>query len=189
MKRTVVVAALVAAVAIVATSCGSSPAQATNDPVSQFIREARRSAPEGAILGIGTSNLPNMAIARSTAEARARAEIARQVEVVVTNMIEVVTIASEAERDALLSYQSDTTRTLANQTQQGATIFDENVINGNQITIVILTVDALRNGIMGANESMSKLSPHAGAAFFSLDRMDAELAKQNALPPVVRDQN
>jgi len=190
MKRTVVVAALVAAVAIVATSCGSSPAQAPaqdNDPVSQFIREVRRGAPENALLGIGTSSHSNRGLARTTAETRARAEIARQVEVVVKNMITDYTAGSEADQNALLSFQENVTRTLSQQTQSGAIIRDETSINGEQIVIVMLTTDALRNGVMGASQTAAALAPHMGSAQWALDRMDQALSQQNALPPVLRN--
>ena len=190
MKRTIVVAALVAAVAIVATSCVSGPAPAPaqdNDPVSQFIREVRRGAPENALLGIGTSSHSNRGLARTTAETRARAEIARQVEVVVKNMITDYTAGSEADQNALLSFQENVTRTLSQQTQSGAIIRDETNINGEQIVIVMLTTDALRNGVMGASQTAAALAPHMGSAQWALDRMDQALSQQNALPPVLRN--
>ena len=190
MKRTIAVAAIVAAVAIAATSCVSGPAPAAgpvNDPVSDFIREVRRGAPENALLGIGTSNHTNRGLARTTAETRARAEIARQVEVVINNMILDYTAGSEAQQAALLSFQQNVTSSLAQQTQRGAIIQDETNIGGEQIVIVVLTTDALKNGVMGASQSAAALAPHMGNAMWALDRMDQALSQQNALPPVVRN--
>jgi hypothetical protein len=183
MKKTIVVAAIVAAVAIAATSCGSSPA--ANDPVSQFIREARRNAPEDALLGIGRAKNANESLSHSAAEARARAEIARQVEAVVTNMITDYNAGSEADPSASLSFQENITRTLAQQTQKGATIIDENYINGTTIVVVMLPKATLRNEIMGASQSAAALAPHMGSAQWALDRMDQALQQQNALPPVI----
>jgi len=185
MKMTFVAAAMIAAVALAA--CGTAPAAApAADPVGDFIREVRRGAPENALLGIGTSNHTNRGLARTTAETRARAEIARQVEVVVTNMIVDYTAGSEAEMQALLSFQENVTRTLAEQTQRGAVIRDETRIGGEQVTIVMITSDSLRQGLLGASQSAHALAPHMGSAQWALERMDQALNDHNDLPPVLR---
>jgi hypothetical protein len=159
---------------------------ATFTPVSDFIREVRRGAPENAMLGIGTSNHSNRGLARTTAEARARAEIARQVEVVVRNMINDYTAGSEAEQQALMQFTETVTQTLAQQTQRGAIVRDENLIGGEQITVVMLTRDAMSNELMSASQSAAALAPHMGSAQWALERMDNALATQNGLEPVVR---
>jgi len=179
--RKVFFAAFVAVVVLFATSCASVP-----DPVSEFIRDARRNAPENALLGIGSSTHSNRSLARNAAEARARAEVARQVEAVVSNMMTDYTAGSEAEQRALLQFTENVTRTLAQQTQRGAAIADEAAINGEQIVVVILTSDALKNGIMSASQSAAALAPHMGSAQWALERMDNALATQNGLEPVVR---
>ena len=193
MKKVFFVA-LVAAATIMA-SCGSGTAPVAvapgrqQDPVSLFIRDARRSAPENALLGIGSSNHNNRSLARQAAEARARADIARQVESVVKSMINDYTAGSEAETNALLQFTESVTQVLAQQTQRGAVIHDEDVINGETIVVVILTSDAMRNGVMSASQSAAALAPHMGAAQWALDRMDNALATQNGLEPVVRRQD
>jgi hypothetical protein len=190
MKRGLL-AALAATVAFAAASCGTAPATQApqTDPVSDFIREVRRGAPENALLGIGASNHSNRSLARSSAEARARAEIARQVEVVVENMITVYVAGSEADQNAVLSFQEDITRTLTQQTQRGAIIRDEVFINGEQVMIVMLTSDALRDGIMTGSQAAAALAPHMGSAQWALERMDQALATQNGLEPTVRRQD
>jgi len=186
MKRVLVLVALTVAAAAVAVSCGSAPAP-TGDPVSDFISETRRNAPENALLGIGTSTHSNRAMARNVAEIRARAEIARQLDVVVRNMVTDYMAGSEAEPEALLSFQESVTQTLAESQLRGAIIFNERSINGEQVTIVMLTSDNIAAEIMSAHQSAAALAPHANAAMWGVDRMERALSEQNALPPVMRD--
>jgi len=183
--------ALAAAAAFALASCGTAapaaapPPQA--DPVSDFIRETRRGAPENALLGIGTSTHANRAMARSTAEIRARAEIVRQLDVVVRNMVTDYMAGSEAEPEALLSFQESVTQSIAASQLRGAIVRDEINVGGEQVTIVMLSSDNVANEIMTAHQSAAALAPHANAAMWALDRMERALAEQNGLPPVLRD--
>jgi len=190
MKRTSVIFALAVSMAFFVTSCGSAPAAAPPvqaDPVSDFIRETRRNAPEDALLGIGTSTHSNRAMARTTAETRARAEIVRQLDVVVRSMITDYMAGSEAEPEALLSFQESVTQTLAASQLRGAVIRDELNVGGEQITIVMLSSSNVANEIMSASESAAAIAPHMGAAMWALDRMDRALSEQNLAPSVVRN--
>ena len=194
MKRKSVFAsgALIVAAALIAVSCASAPPPAAApvaqaDPVSEFIREVRRGAPENALLGIGTSTHSNRGLARTTAETRARAEVARQVEVVVRNMVEDFTAGSEAEQGALLQFTTNVTQTLTQQAQSGAIIRDETFINGEQITVVMFTRDAMNNGLMNAHQASQALAPHANAAMWAVDRMDRALGAEISLEPTIRN--
>ena len=156
------------------------------DPVSEFIRAVRRTTPENALIGIGSSSHSNHRLAISAAESRARLEIARQVEAVVTSMISDYAAGSEAAPQALRQFTESVTRTLAQQTQRGAVIADFNRINGEQIVIVTLPIESLRDGLMSASQSAAALAPHMGSAQWALERMNDALAMQNRLEPVVR---
>ena len=189
MKRTSVILALAVSMAFFAASCGSAPATppVQADPVSDFIRETRRNAPEDALLGIGTSTHSNRAMARTTAETRARAEIVRQLDVVVRSMITDYMAGSEAEPEALLSFQESVTQTLAASQLRGAVIRDELNVGGEQIAIVMLSGSNVANEIMSASESAAAIAPHMGAAMWALDRMDRTLSEQNLAPAVIRN--
>ena len=190
MRRTsIIILVLVVLMAFFATSCGSVPAAppVQADPVSDFIRETRRNAPEDALLGIGTSTHSNRAMARTTAETRARAEIVRQLDVVVRSMITDYMAGSEAEPEALLSFQESVTQTLAASQLRGAIIQDELNVGGEQVTIVMLSSSNVANEIMSASESAAAIAPHMGAAMWALDRMDRVLSEQNMEPPVIRN--
>jgi len=190
MKRRFILVALAVTVAFVAASCGSAPAPAPAahvDPVGDFIRDVRRNAPEDALLGIGTSTHSNRAMARTVAETRARAEITRQLDVSVRNMITDYMAGSEAEPEALLSFQENITQTLAASQLRGAVIRDETNIGGEQITIVMLSSSNVANEIMTASQAASQLAPHMGSAQWALERMGNALAEQNEAPPVIRN--
>jgi len=188
MKRTSLILALaVSLVAFVATSCGTAAPSAASDPVSDFIREVRRGAPENAILGIGSSNHSNRGLARTAAETRARAEVARQVDVMVRNMVLDYTAGSEAEQQALLQFTETVTQTLAQQAQRGAIIRDEINIGGEQVTVVMFTGEAFGSGLMDAHQSAIALAPHANQAMWAAERMNRALAEQATTDPVIRN--
>jgi len=181
MKKISAVLAIAVVVTLAFAACATAPAAPPQpDPVSEFIREVRRGTPENAILGIGTSTHANRGLARTTAETRARAEIARQVDVSVRNMILDYTAGSEAEMQALLQFTESVTQTLTQHAQRGAVIRDENFINGEQITVVMLSEDSLRQGLLNASQSAAALAPHMGNAMWALDRMNEALGTINA---------
>ncbi|MCL2193102.1 MAG: LPP20 family lipoprotein [Treponema sp.] len=181
-------AALVVAVAFAAASCGTAaPAVAPGDPVGDFITEARRNANENALLGIGTARHSNRALATQTATARALADIARQLNVVVSNMITDYIAGSEAEPQAMLAFQESVTQTLARERLVGTRPIAERMIDGEMVVVMELAPSNAATNIMNASESAAALAPHMGAAMWALDRMDQALQQQNMAPPVIRN--
>ena len=174
-------------IAACASAPAPAPAAAVADPVGDFIRGVRNNAPEDALLGIGTSTHSNRAMARTIAETRARAEITRQLDVSVRNMITDYMAGSEAEPEAMLSFQENITQTLATSQLRGAIIRDEANLGGEQITIVMLSSSNVANEIMTASQAAAQIAPHMGAAQWALDRMNSTLLEQNAAPPVIRN--
>jgi len=126
-------------------------------------------------------------MARSTAEARGRAEITRQLNVVVSNMVIDYMAGSEADQAALLSFQESITQTLAHSLLRGATVRDEINVNGEQVTVVMLSSANVANEIMEANRAAAALAPHMANAQWALERMGRALEAQNMAPPVLRD--
>jgi len=190
MKRMFVALAVAASVALIATSCGTAPAAGpaavAGDPVGDFISEARRNSNENALLGIGTARHSNRALATQTASARALADLARQLNVVVSNMITDYIAGSEADPSAMLAFQESVTQTLARERLVGARPIAERMIDGEMVVIIELAPDNAATNIMSASQAATALAPHMGAALWALDRMDDALAQQNREPPVVR---
>jgi len=190
MKRFFSLVFVVAAIFIV-VSCGSAaqtqPQQIRQgDPINEFIREVRRNTPENAILGIGSSNHSNRNRANSTAEQRARAQVTRQIESVVSNMVIDYSASSEAQPQALLQFSEEVSRTLAQQTLRGATIPDQIYENGESVVVVMITAESFRNGVINASRSAAALAPHMANAQWALERMDNALKANNMREPVVQ---
>jgi hypothetical protein len=94
---------------------------------------------------------------------------------------------SEAEPQALLSFQESITQTLAANVLRGAVVRDEISIGNEQVTIVMLTTDNIASEIMSASQSAAALAPHMANAQWALERMNQALAEQNAAAPVLRN--
>ncbi|MCL2191128.1 MAG: hypothetical protein FWB79_03980 [Treponema sp.] len=191
MKKAIFVA-LVVAVAFAAVSCAGAPpaAQAPADPVGDFITEARRNAPEHALLGIGVAPMPNPAqrsLPTQTATARAMADLARQLNVVVSNMITDYIAGSEADPQAFMAFQESVTQTLARAQLVGARPAAERLIDGQLVMIVELAPSSAADNILSASQSAAALAPHMGAAMWAMDRMEQAMEQQNLTPPIIRN--
>ncbi|MCL2519801.1 MAG: hypothetical protein FWE37_02175 [Spirochaetaceae bacterium] len=189
--KKILVLALIAVVITGCVSTDSSARTSSGDPISDFVSQSRRNAPEGAIMGVGIARIGTAGRqqAMTISETRGRAEIARQVEVVVTNMITDFVQSSEANPAAALSFQESVTRTLSQQTQRGARIYDQRTFGDEVVTVVILSVADLRREVASASQSAAALAPHMANAQWALERMDQALANINAQPPVLNSGN
>jgi len=193
-KKRVFLVALATAVVFIVASCATAPAsgstfvqaQPTVDPASEFAGNARRTAPEGAIVGIGSASHANEGLARASAEARARAEVTRQIDSVTRTMINDVIIGSEQE-PAVIQFTESVTQTLAARRLQGALIVDEARFGNRQLMVVRISRGDIETEIRSAAQAHAALAPHVNAGLWSIDRMDEALRENNMAPPVVRD--
>ena len=189
MKRTFALIALVVTVSLIATSCAGAPAAQApqGDPIGDFITDARRNAPENALLGTGTARHSNRALATQTATTRALANLAIQLNVMVSNMMTDYIAGSEADPQAMLAFQENVTQTLARQQLVGARPVAERMIDGQMVVIMELSPSNAATNIVSASQSAAALAPHMGAAAWALERMDQALQQQNMAPPMIRD--
>ena len=196
MKRICVFVTLAVAMVFAAASCASAPAapqqhiQPAADPVTEFINNTRMAAPEDALMGIGTARLANRNMSRTLAETRARAEISRQLDNVVSNMVDDFTAANEFDHQAVLSWQMSVTRSLSESQLRGASIFREfTAPDGEHVTVVLLSGSNTATEILSAVESAARLTPGADAAMWATDRMDRALDQNRQAPLEIRDFN
>jgi len=98
---------------------------ATTGGVPSEITKARRSAPEDAIVGVGTAKMGTLNMSRTTAATRARADISNVLSSAVSNMFRDFNAASEVDRDANMAYQESFTRTISDSNISGAVIVEE----------------------------------------------------------------
>jgi len=207
MKKIIgVAAALCFALGFV--SCGSSPKTAgtttttttTTTPaetklperriggtVPQFVKDAIKKAPEDALVGIGTAKAASLSLARTTASTRARAEISRQMNTMIQDMVRDYSAGSEVDTKAALSFQENMTVALSKSTLTGSSIVDEDQDdNGNYWVVVMLSkVNTVKE--INQAQAAARLAVPAMASFNAEDRMNAAFDRAYGLELGVGD--
>ena len=104
------------------TGCKSKPPQAELNLFPDSIRTAVINAPGDILVGVGTANLSSLAQSRTISTNRARAEIARQMNSMVEDMIRDYQASSEVDPRAALAFQENITVTLSAADVSGARV-------------------------------------------------------------------
>jgi len=167
--------------------CGSTP-KATADQGNDrnvpnsfpdFVKKAVRNAPEDALIGIGTAKLASLSQSRTVAATRARAEISRQMNTMVQDMVRDYQASSEVDPGAAISFQENMTVALSKSTLTGASIVDEDGDpNGNWWVVVMLNKSNVVNEINQA-QAAARLAVPAMASFNAEARMNAAFDRVN----------
>jgi len=183
MKKTLLVSLCLFA-AFIMMACGTSGGSSgggrtTSDGraiaggVPQFVREASRNAPEDALIGIGTARMASLGQSRTVATTRARAEISRQMNSMISDMITDYTAGSEVDHSAVVSYQENITTALSRSRLVGASVVDEDQdASGNYWVVVVMGKSNVVNEINQAH-AQARLAVPAMAAMNAADRMEA----------------
>jgi len=159
------------------SSVASKPERKIGGNVPQFVKDAAKNAPEDALVGIGTARAQSLGLARTTAATRARAEISRQMNTMIQDMVRDYSGGSELD-SAALSFQENFTIALSKSTLTGSTIVQEDTDeNGNYWVVVMLSKDNRVKEIISAQEAAKKLSPAAMASFNAEERMNKAFDK------------
>jgi hypothetical protein len=141
--------------------------------VPQFVKDALKKAPEDALVGIGTARAASLSLARTTATTRARAEISRQLNTMIQDMVRDYSASSEVDPSAALSFQENITVALSKSTLTGSVPVEEDQdANGNYWVVVMLSKTNTVNEITQA-QAAAKLAVPAMASFSAEDRMNA----------------
>ena len=179
MKKTFFVS-LVLLMFIAAVSCVSAggasdkpaPERKVDSRVPQFVKDAVKNAPEDALVGIGTARMASLSQSRTISATRARAELSRQMDTIIRDMIRDYTAGSEVDHSAVVSFQENITVALSQARLQGSSVVNEDVDEaGNYWTVVMLnktrTVQEINQAV-----SAAKLAVPAMASFDAEDRMN-----------------
>jgi len=174
----------VLAVMLVVASCGSSPASSSsgqtanqgrraNSSIPLSIRDAMKNVPEDALIGVGTAKMATLNQSRTISSTRARAELSRQMDSIVRDMVRDYTAGSEVDHSAVLSFQENITVALSQARLVGATIVEEDEdTKGNYWTAVMLSKNGAVNEINQA-VAAAKLKVPKMASFDAEARMNA----------------
>jgi hypothetical protein len=188
-KMIILLAVCVLALSACATTSepsGASEASGTGNGkegikgVPAFVNETYLNASEDVLVGIGTYKIggdtSRMSIGKTVAETRARADIARQLQVMVKDMITDYTAASELDPQAKIAFEENITQSLAKADLQGSKIIRMDVVDG--VMWVIMEYSKLLAGKdLNAASAAAKLAVPAAAAFDALSRMDTAFDK------------
>jgi hypothetical protein len=194
MKKTLFVCVSLLAI-LIAASCAStggvkdgSPPVAGKNPDLQSnrrvnssiplsIRDAMTNVPEDALIGVGTAKMASLNQSRTISSTRARAELSRQMDTVIRDMVRDYTAGSEIDPSAVLSFQENITVALSQARLVGASIVEEDEdANGNYWTAVMLSKSGAVNEINQA-VAAAKLRVPAMASFDAESRMNEAFNK------------
>ena len=171
-------------------SCGSKPAPAPapkkDTGFPKFVQDALFNAPEDVLVGIGNAKLASLSQSRTISTNRARAEIARQMETIVQDMIRDYQASSEVDPKAAISFQENITVSLSKATLQGSRTVAQNSDDSGQVwTVVYLGKNNVAEEINQA-QSAARLAVPAMASFNAEDRMNAAFASVKGQDAQVR---
>jgi predicted small lipoprotein YifL len=200
MKK-ILVFALTAAVLSALAGCGSSepatlpPSQpAALAPVGlgggvpQFVNDAYINASEDVLIGIGTykigADASKMSTGMTFAQTRARADIARQLDSIIKNMITDYVATSELDPAASLSFQESVTQALAKAELKGAKVVASQTDSNGLLWVVMEYSKSAAANDYSAAAAAGKLAVPAAAAFDAVSRMENVFDKAAAGGPV-----
>ncbi|MDR1900551.1 MAG: hypothetical protein LBQ55_11115 [Treponema sp.] len=179
--------------ASVSASGGSSaaapaPAQQVElKGVPDFVNKAFLGASEDVLIGVGTykigNDLSKMSTGKTFAETRARADISRQLQSIVKNMITDYTASSELDPSASLSFQEEITQALSKSDLRGARTIAMDSENGLLWVVMEYSKSNAANDYNAA-ASAAKLAVPAAAAFDAMARMENAFDKAAGGGPI-----
>jgi hypothetical protein len=165
--------------------CGSSPAAQSGgggmtDETLPWAKEYSN-ASEDVLVGVGLyrmgDDLSKMNTAKTFAESRARAEIARQLQIIVKNMLNDYTATSELDPSASLSFQEDVTQSLTKVSLSGVKSLNQGTYKGVYwVAMEYSKSNAAKDVDQVANAA--KLKVPQVQAFNAIDRMNAAFDKE-----------
>jgi hypothetical protein len=168
----------------------SAPAQSSAPSlggVPQFVNDAYKNASEDVLVGVGTYKIGNdaskMSAGKTYAETRARADLSRQLQTIIKNMIIDYQANSELDPKAALSFQEEITQALSRADLKGAKIIEMQTDSGILWLVMEYSKSAAANDYSAA-QAAAKLAVPAAAAFDALSRMDNQFDKLAGGGPV-----
>lgn len=196
MKKNVVLS-MTALIALSMAGCASAPKADPNasgpmgaglSGVPSFVNDAYLNASEEVLIGIGTYKIGNdmskMGTGKIFAETRARADIARQLDTIVKNMVNDYTATSEVDPEAVVSFQENITQALAKAELKGARTIKMDRDNNGLLWVVMDYSKSAAAAEVNQAASAARLAVPAAAAFDALSRMETAFSKEAGGGPV-----
>jgi hypothetical protein len=197
--KTILALVLITGLAITVIGCAStgdsapeqrsSPAKGLGG-VPPFVNDAFLNASEDVLVGIGTYKIGNdpskISTGKPFAEARARADISRQLQAIIKNMILDYTAQSELDPDASLSFQENITQSLSQSELRGAKVVKMDTDDNGLLWVVMeySKSAAISDEAIDQAVAAAKLAVPAAAAFDALSRMENAFDKAAGGGPI-----
>ena len=183
MKKMLKFSALLMVV-IMAVSCastGGSKSKSKERKVPsgfpQFVKDALKNQPENALVGVGVAKMATLSMSKTISSTRARAEISRQLDTMIQDMVRDYTAASEVDPSAAIAFQENMTVALSKSQLKGAAVVDQDQDEQGQVwTVVMLSKTSTVQEINQA-QAAAKLKVPAMASFDAEARMNEALDK------------
>jgi len=171
----------------VSPTASTGTAQKGLSGVPAFVNEAYLQASEDVLVGVGTykigADTSKLGAAKAVAETRARADLSRQLETIVKNMIIDYTAMSELDPDAAVSFQENITLALSKSDLKGSVTKKMDTVDG-VLWVVMEYGKSAAAQELDAAQAAAKLAVPAAIAFNALDRMDTAFNKEAAGGPI-----
>jgi hypothetical protein len=157
----------------------ASQAQTTSDGraltggMPQFVNMAVNNAPKDVLVGVGSARIgaAGLGQAQTIAEARARADISRQLNTIVKTAFTDITASSEVSSKDAVSYQESITIALSKSTLTGATIIEADRDGDNNYWVVVFL------GKTSVAQEAARMAAPQAQAFDALEQMDKAFDK------------
>jgi hypothetical protein len=154
-------------------AAASKPERRIGGNVPDFVKDAIKKAPEDALIGIGSAKLSTQSQSRTIATTRARAEISRQMNTMIQDMIRDYQASSEADPKAALSFQENITVALSKSTLTGSRVTDFDYTDDGTCWVVVLLDKSSAVQEINQAQAAARLAVPAMASFNAEDRMNA----------------
>jgi len=154
-----------------------APERKVGTGIPQFVKDAIKTAPEDALIGIGTAKMGTLSLSRTAAMTRARAEISRQMNTMIQDMVRDYTASSEMDPSATISFTENMTVALSKAELKGASSVAEDEDEKGQYWVVVMLSKTSTVAEINQAQAAAKLAVPAMASFNAEDRMNAAFAK------------
>jgi hypothetical protein len=145
-------------------------------------------ASEDVLIGIGNYKIGNdmtkMSMGKTMAETRARADLSRQLSIIVRNMVNDYTATSEIDPSAAVSFQETVTQTLSKAELKGSRIKTMDTDNNGLLWVVMEYSKSAAEKEVNQAANAAKLAVPAAIAFDATDRMNTAFSKEAGGGPV-----
>jgi hypothetical protein len=196
-KIAVSILALCMALAVIGcgTTGGGSAASSTDltgrvpGSFPQFVKDALVNVPDDVLVGIGVAKLSSLSQSMTISTTRARADISRQMNTMIQDMIRDYQASSEVDQSASLSFQENITVALSQSTLTGSRIVNQDQTEDGTVWTVVWLDKASAVTEINQAQAAARLAVPAMASFNAEDRMNEAFANANAQPFQANDSN